>query len=157
MILNSDTNSSVNTSGENSGVYVGLTDQDKDNYIFVSIKIDKKASTENQVKSLISEISDAINYKIDINSVEINDNKIKIDFAKTAAPFELQESRLNSENPKYIIQFDDVVGKTIFDSINKTLKSYFGEETEVYFSADSENINIQNETLTLNIDLSKPY
>lgn len=156
-ILKSDTNSSVNTSGENSGVYVGLTDQDKDNYIFVSIKIDKKASPENQVKSLISEISDAINYKIDINSVEINDNKIKIDFAKTAAPFELQESRLNSENPKYIIQFDDVVGKTIFDSINKTLKSYFGEETEVYFSADSENINIQNETLTLNIDLSKPY
>ena len=156
-ILKSDTNSSVNTSGENSGVYVGLTDQDKDNYIFVSIKIDKKASPENQVKSLISEISNSIGFKIDINSIEINNNQIHIDFAKTAAPFELQESNKEDESQPYFVSSESSVPQTIFESINKTLKSYFGSETEVYFSADSENINITNEISTINIDKNIAY
>ena len=147
----------VNVNGENSGIYVGLTDQGRNNYTFISIKIDKETSKEEQVKSLISEISSATGYKIDINSVEIDENKIKVDFAKTAAPFEIEQSYTESENLKYNILLKESVAKTIFDSLNKTLKSYFGNSTEVYFSSDSQNINLENDVFKLNIDINKPY
>lgn len=156
-ILNSNTESKVNTHGENSGIYVGVNEKEKENFLFISIKINKKASKEEQVKSLISSISDSIGYKIDINSIEAVENKIKIDFANSAAPFELQNSYNSESTKKYMITNENFVAKTIFDSINKTLKSYFGEETEIYFSVNSENINIENTILTINIDMNKPY
>ena len=129
----------------------------KISYLFISIKINKNDSKENQVKSLISEISNSIGFKIDINSIEINNNQIHIDFAKTAAPFELQESNKEDESQPYFVSSESSVPQTIFESINKTLKSYFGSETEVYFSADSENINITNEISTINIDKNIAY
>lgn len=155
--LNQNTTSQVNTNGENSGIYVGVTDNSKENYLFLSIKIDKKSSKEEQISSLISEISTAIGYKIDINSIEVDGEKIKIDFAKTSAPFELENSYSSNDSQRYFITSKSVVAKTIFDSINKTLKSYFGSKTEVYFSADSENISIENEVLKINIDQNVSY
>ena len=155
--LNQNTTSQVNTNGENSGIYVGVTDNSKENYLFLSIKIDKKSSKEEQISSLISEISTAIGYKIDINSIEVDGEKIKIDFAKTSAPFELENSYSSNNSQRYFITSKSVVAKTIFDSINKTLKSYFGSKTEVYFSADSENISIENEVLKINIDQNVSY
>ena len=156
-ILNSNTSTKVNTKGENSGIYVGITQDENENFIYFSIKIDKKTSKENQVNSLISEISSAIGYKIDINSIKVDDNKVKIDFAKTAAPFELKESYEQTDDQKYFVSSNSVVSKTIFDSIDKTLKSYFGADTEVYFSADNENINIENDIITMNIDKDVSY
>ena len=155
--LNQNTTSQVNTNGENSGIYVGVTDNSKENYLFLSIKIDKKSSKEEQISSLISEISTAIGYKIDINSIEVDGEKIKIDFAKTSAPFELENSYSSNDSQRYFITSKSVVAKTIFDSINKTLKSYFGTKTEVYFSADSENISIENEVLKIDIDQNVSY
>ena len=153
--INTNTSNTVkiNSKGENSGIYVGINE----NYLFISIKINKNDSKENQVKSLISEISNSIGFKIDINSIEINNNQIHIDFAKTAAPFELQESNKEDESQPYFVSSESSVPQTIFESINKTLKSYFGSETEVYFSADSENINITNEISTINIDKNIAY
>lgn len=156
-MLNQNTTSQVNTSGENSGIYVGVTDNSKENYLFLSIRIDKKSSKEEQISSLISEISTATGYKIDINSIEVDGEKIKIDFAKTSAPFELENSYSQKDSQRYFITSKSVVAKTIFDSINKTLKSYFGTKTEVYFSADSENISIENEVLKINIDQNVSY
>lgn len=156
-ILGTNTTSKVNTHGENSGISVGVYENGNENFLFISIKIDKSISKEKQIESLISSISESIGYKIDLNSITMDDNKIKIDFAKTAAPFELQESYNSNASPKYFITNENFVAKTIFDSINKTLKSYFGNETEIYFSADSENINIDNELLTINIDSNSPY
>ena len=150
--------SNVNMNGENSGIYVGvneenLSEETIENFIYFSITIDKTVSKENQIKALISEISSAICYKIDINNIEIDGNKIKIDLSKNSAPFELENSYTPSDDQKYFITSKLYVAKTIFDSINKTLKSYFGYETEVYFSADSENIELES----ISIDSSKPY
>lgn len=156
-ILDSNTSSKVNTSGENSGIYVGINDDDKENFIFISIKINKKDSKENQIESLISEISTSIGYKININNLEIDENKIKIDFDKAYAPFELEESYKQTDAQKYFIASSSAVAKTIFDSINKTLKSYFGADTEVYFSVNSENINISNDLMTINLDKNVAY
>lgn len=156
-ILDSNTSSKVNTSGENSGIYVGINDDDKENFIFISIKINKKDSKENQIESLISEISTSIGYKININNLEIDENKIKIDFDKAYAPFELEESYKQTDAQKYFIASSSAVAKTIFDSINKTLKSYFGADTEVYFSVNSENINISNNLMTINLDKNVAY
>ena len=136
---------SVNKSGENSGIYVGVYEESQsgesnENFVYLSIKIDKKSSKENQIKALISEISSAIGYKIDINSCDIAGDNIKIDFSKTAAPFELENSYIQTGIPKYSITSDSYVAKTIYDSITKTLKSYFGDTTDVQFSADNEDI-----------------
>lgn len=156
-ILSENSNSVINKRGENSGIYVGTTEnEDSDNYLFISIKMDKSGSKEDQAKTLISEISNAISYKIDINDVKIEGNKISVDFAKTAAPFDISSSNLQIE-PKFFIASDYAIPKTIFDSINKTFKSYFGANTEVYFSADSEDINIENEILPISIDSNKAY
>ena len=149
--------SKVNTHGENAGIYVGVNELGKENFLFISIKIDKSASKEEQIRSLISSISSTIGYQIELNSVKVEDNKIKIDFSKDYAPFEVIESYNQSNSQLYYISSDNVVAKTIFDSINKTLKSYFGENTETYFSGNSENINIENDFLTITIDSSKPY
>ena len=84
-------------------------------------------------------------------------SKIKVDFSKTAAPFEVEQSYTESENLKYSILLKESVAKILFDSINRTLKSYFGNTTEVYFSSDSQNINLENDVFKLNIDINKPY
>ena len=140
-MLNS--NSAVNYRGENSGIYVGTTEgEGKENYLFISIKINKSVSKEEQAKAL--------------ELLENNGNKIKVDFAKTSAPFVIKESVLDIE-PSFFIISDFSVPKTIFDSINRTFKSYFGSETETYFSADSENINIENDVLPISIDMTQPY
>jgi len=156
-ILQTNTVSQVNSHGENSGIYVGVNENGNDNYLYISITINKKASQEEQIRSLISAISESTGYQIDLNSVKVADNRIDIDLAKTAAPFELEESYQYTDSQKYYITTDYAVAKTIFDSINKTLKSYFGSDTKVYLSADSENINIENEILKIHIDATKPY
>ena len=79
--------SNVNANGENSGIYVGvneksISEETIENFIYLSINIDKTASKENQIKALISEISSAIGYKIDLNNIETDGNKIKIDLSK---------------------------------------------------------------------------
>ena len=156
-ILQTNTVSNVNTNGENTGIYVGVTENGNENYLFVSVNIQKKASEEEQICSLISAISDSTGYKIDVNSVEKNGNNIKINLAQTAAPFELKESYQNTDSIKYFIPSDYAVAKTLFDSINKTLKSYFGNDIKLYLSADSQDIHIVNEVLKIDIDSTKPY
>ena len=156
-ILKDNTTSNINSNGENSGIYVGVTEGSKENYLFISIKIDKESSEEEQIKSLLSEISKSIGYIIDINNIEIDGNKIKIDFADTGAPFDLNNKDLQIEIPTYFITSESLVAKTIFDSIDKTLKSYFGNNTEIYFSVNQENINIKNELLNIDINKNNPY
>lgn len=149
--------STINTHGENAGIYLGVKENDTDNFLFISIKIDKSASKEEQVKSLISSISTTTGYKIDVNSITINGSTIKIDLAKTAAPFELTESYEYTDKQKYYMATDYTIEKTLLDSINKTLKSYFGEDTKVYLSADSADIHIDNGVIIINIDANKEY
>ncbi len=156
-ILNENVAYKVNTNGENTLIYIGVNENGKENYLGVSLKIDKNSSKEDQVKELISGISKHTGYKININSIVIEDNKIKIDFNKNAAPFENEESFEETDDIRYTITSKSLVPKTIFDSINKTLKSYFGKDTEVYFSVDSENINIEDERFPVNIDKLTPY
>lgn len=153
-----NTVSVVNTHGENTGIYVGIDNKDgHDNFLLVSIKIDKSTSKEEQVKSLISSISNTTGYQIDINSIEIDGDSIKIDLAKTSAPFELEESYKYSETQQYFFFQDYTIEKTILDSINKTIKNYFGSNTKLYLSADSEDISIDNGTMQINIDSTKDY
>ena len=139
----------INTNGENAGIFVGTYN----NFLLLSTIINKDKSNEEQAQELISAISDATGYKIEINSININSNTIKIDFSKNAAPFELENSYLNTGSEQYYISSDSIVAKTLFDSITKTLKSYFSTINEVYYSVDSENIELED----LKIDSTKPY
>ncbi|MBR1540881.1 MAG: hypothetical protein IJ629_07070 [Clostridia bacterium] len=149
--------STVNTHGENAGIYVGTSNDGNDTYMFISIKLNKNVSKEEQTKSLIEAIGTATGYRIDINSINIDGNSIKIDLAKTGSPFANEDAYEYTDEVKYFIATDYTVSKTILDSINKTLKNYFGNDTKVYLSGDSENIHIENSILTIDVDASKVY
>ena len=149
--------STVNTHGENAGIYVGNSSEGNDTYMYISIKLDKSTSKEEQAKSVIKAIGTTTGYRIDINSVSIDGNNIKVDLAKTGSPFVNEDSYEYTDEVKYFIATDYTVSKTILDSINKTLKNYFGNDTKVYLSGDSENIHIENSILTIDVDASKVY
>lgn len=145
-------NPKANSKGENTIIYVGVKDsEDSENFSLVTIKVNKELSKEDQAKTIVSKISDSLGYKIELNSLEINENTIKLDLSKTGAPFDFEASYLNDSS----IYFPStkVLTKAVFDSIDRSFKSYFGEDTEVYFSADSENIELES----ISIDSSKPY
>lgn len=55
----------------------------------------------------------------------------------------------------YKIYGNSAVASTIFDSIYTSFKSYFGDEFEIYFSVNNQNINLSN--LGYEIDMNSAY
>ena len=87
----------------------------------------------------------------------ISNKNIYIDFSKDYAPFNIENSRIDSENTLYSIYGNDNIVYTIFNSIYKSLITYFGNEYNIYFSTNSENININFDNFTFTVDASKPF
>lgn len=141
----------INVNGENAGVYIGQSN----NYTYFSMKINKESSTEAQVKALIKGIADTIGYTIEINSIEVNDLKIQIDFSDSAAPFEINNSYLGGGEKYHIVGSQNGIANIVFSSIHKTLFNYFGTGTEVYLSMNSKNIFLSESNTT--IDMNVPY
>ena len=155
--FNSDKTVKVNNSGENTTVLIGQTNNGNDNYTYISARIDKSASEQDQAFALINAISHSIGYKIEINYIEIKSNKIKIDFSDAAAPFEIDDSYVGNGLESYSIVSENGVAKTIFDSIYKTLINYFGNDVSIYYSVNNKDISITDITPKINISSTKPY
>lgn len=149
--------SEINTHGENAGIYVGSTTDGNDTYMYISIKLDKTVSKEEQIKSMITSIGESMGYRIDINSVTVDGNNIKIDLAKTGAPFANEESYEYTDKVHYFATADYTVSKTILDSINQTLKNYFGNDIKIFISSDNTDIHIENNVMTIDVNSNKPY
>ena len=142
-----------NFNGENAVIYLGTHAQ----YEPFTIVLDKNLSNEDLAKSIIKKISSITNYKIELNSLTISNKNIYIDFSKDYAPFNIENSRIDSENTLYSIYGNDNIVYTIFNSIYKSLITYFGNEYNIYFSTNSENININFDNFTFTVDASKPF
>lgn len=142
-----------NSHGENAVIYLGTHSQ----YEPMTIVLETPDSKEKFIENIISKISSLIGYTIKINSIEINDTNIHIDFSKEYAPFNIENNKLETDEAIYSLYGNANIVYTIFDSIAKTLLSYFGTEYNIYFSADSENINITYNNFSFKIDLNTPY
>lgn len=142
-----------NFNGENAVIYLGTHSQ----YEPFTIVLNKTLSNEELAKSIISQISNLTGYKIELNSITFNDKNIYIDFSNEYAPFNIENSYVESEEKLYSIYGNENIVYTIFNSIYKSLKSYFGNDYNIYFSSNSENINISINNFNFSIDSSVPY
>lgn len=142
-----------NFNGENAVIYLGTHSQ----YELFTIVLDKSLINEDLGKSIISKISSAISYNIEINSIKFENKNIYIDFSNNAAPFNIEESYIESEKKLYSIYGYENIVYTIFDSIYKSFTSYFGSDYNIYFSVNSENVLIQDNNFTFSIDSKTPY
>ena len=128
-----------------------------DHFTNINVKINNSDTKEGAVKALIQGVSDAIGYTIEVNSVSVEGNDIKIDFSSNSAPQQNETSYYAFGSEAYHILSPNGVAKTIFDSINKTLKSIYGEETKVYYSIDGNDILIDNITPIIQINKNEAY
>ena len=142
-----------NFNGENAVIYLGTHSQ----YEPFTIILDKKLSNEDLAKDIIQKISSIIRYKIELNNLTISDKNIYIDLSQDYAPFNLENSYIESEETLYSIYGNDNIIYTIFNSIYKSLTSYFGTDYNIYFSCNSKNINISINDFNFSIDSSVPY
>lgn len=125
-------------------------------YKQIDAKYNSSSEKNEQVKRIIEKIGIAIGYKIETTSIKIDNNKIYIDFKATSAPFNDSAYIGQESEGVFIENYKDLVYET-FESINKTLKSCYGENTEVYYTVEGREINITNIVPQLRIDPTKPF
>lgn len=144
---NSDTNSQTEENQEyNTTIYIGT----EDNFEEFNLNIDKSDSATYQASQILEAIGDILGYRLIANDITDGKGGMTIDFNSNSAPFNTNDSYIGNE--QYTTTNDDLAF-TIFDSIEKTLQEYFGQNLDVWFSLDSGSITINDVT----IPITEPY
>lgn len=144
---NSDTNSQTEENQEyNTIIYIGT----EDNFEEFNLDIDKSGSSTYQASQILEAIGDILGYRLIANDITDGKGGMTIDFNSNSAPFNTNDSYIGNE--QYTTTNDDLAF-TIFDSIEKTLQEYFGQNLDVWFSLDSGSITINDVT----IPITEPY
>lgn len=148
---NEDINISPDVPSDEIIIYVGT----ENNFKEFSFKMDENLSTQQQVNTLINEIGKIIGYKLLVNDIAIGKDGITVNFNSNSAPFNTIDSYVGNE--KYTIADYSTIVYTIFDSINKTLKEYFGDSYGIWFTLEDGEITITDVVPTLYLSFSEPY
>ena len=143
---NSDTNSQTEENQEyNTIIYIGT----EDNFEEFNLNIDKSGSATYQASQILEAIGDILGYRLIANDITDGKGGMTIDFNSNSAPFNTNDSYIGNEQ----YTTNDDLAFTIFDSIEKTLQEYFGQNLDVWFSLDSGSITINDVT----IPITEPY
>ena len=143
---NSDTNSQTEENQEyNTTIYTGT----EDNFEEFNLDIDKSGSSTYQASQILEAIGDILGYRLIANDITDGKGGMTIDFNSNSAPFNTNDSYIGNEQ----YTTNDDLAFTIFDSIEKTLQEYFGQNLDVWFSLDSGSITINDVT----IPITEPY
>lgn len=132
-------------------VYVGM----EDNFKEFNFKMDDNLSEQQQANTLINEIGRIIGYKLLVNDIAKGKDGITINFNSNSAPFNTIDSYVGKE--EYTIADYSTIVYTIFDSIDKTLKEYFGASYGIWFTLEDGEITITDVVPTLYLPFSEPY
>ena len=144
---NSDTNSQTEENQEyNTTIYIGT----EDNFEEFNLNIDKSGSATYQASQILETIGDILGYRLIANDITDGKGGMTIDFNSNSAPFNTNDSYIGNEQ---YTTTNDNLAFTIFDSIEKTLQEYFGQNLDVWFSLDSGSITINDVT----IPITEPY
>ena len=130
----------------NTTIYIGT----EDNFEEFNLDIDKSGSSTYQASQILEAIGDILGYRLIANDITDGKGGMTIDFNSNSAPFNTNDSYIGNE--QYTTTNDDLAF-TIFDSIEKTLQEYFGQNLDVWFSLDSGSITINDVT----IPITEPY
>lgn len=132
-------------------VYVGM----ENNFKKYSFEIDENLSTQQKANNLINEIGRIIGYKLLVNDIASGKDGMTINFNSNSAPFNTVDSYIGDE--EYAIADYSTIVYTIFDSIDKTLKEYFGDSLDIWFTLEDGEITIDDVVPTLHLTFSEPY
>lgn len=145
--INSNTSQSDNKEEYNTTIYIGT----EDNFKKFKVNIDKNASVTSQANQILNSIGNILGYKLVANEITDGKGGMTIDFNPSSAPFNSNDSYIGSE--QYTTSDYHELVFTIFDSIEKTLQEYFGQNLDVWYSLDSGSITIDD----INIPITEPY
>lgn len=149
---NSDNNivndEQLNTSIDayNTILYIGM----EDNFEEYKVNIDKSTDVMEQAKQIVEEIGKTIGYNIEVVDIVNGKGGITVNFSLNSAPFNLDAY---IGNGKIEINDNKALVYTIFDSIQKTLKEYFGGNPDIWYVVEDQEITID----TINPELYLPY
>ena len=129
----------------NTTIYTGT----EDNFEEFNLDIDKSGSSTYQASQILEAIGDILGYRLIANDITDGKGGMTIDFNSNSAPFNTNDSYIGNEQ----YTTNDDLAFTIFDSIEKTLQEYFGQNLDVWFSLDSGSITINDVT----IPITEPY
>lgn len=147
--LNNETDNDTTSESKeyNTTLYVGTEDKFEE----FKVNIDKSASVTAQASQILNSIGDILGYKLIANDIANGKGGMTIDFNSSSAPFNTNDSYIGNE--QYTTTDTKDLAFTIFDSLEKTLQEYFGQNLDVWFSLDSGSITIDNIT----IPITEPY
>lgn len=129
----------------NTTIYIGT----EDNFEEFTVNIDESGSATYQASQILEAIGDILGYRLIANDITDGKGGMTIDFNSNSAPFNTNDSYIGNEQ----YTTNDDLAFTIFDSIEKTLQEYFGQNLDVWFSLDSGSITINDVT----IPITEPY
>ena len=129
----------------NTTIYIGT----EDNFEEFTVNIHKSGSATYQASQILEAIGDILGYRLIANDITDGKGGMTIDFNSNSAPFNTNDSYIGNEQ----YTTNDDLAFTIFDSIEKTLQEYFGQNLDVWFSLDSGSITINDVT----IPITEPY
>ena len=130
-------------------LYVGTAG----NYSTYDVEIVGSNPTTDKAESIINEISYKLGYRIYIKEVYSGKGGMTVDLSADSAPFDLTNTYKGNGEEAYRTYSAEDTTKAIFSSINKSLKSYFGESMDIYFSKDGSDISANG----VNIKSTEPY
>lgn len=120
-------------------LYIG----EKENYKQISAKYNDTAPKQEQIKRILEKIGIELGYKIEINNIEITNEKIVIDFKSTGAPVN-DGAYFGGETQELFVGDYTTLVYRIFDSIKETLQKHFGENIKIYYVVDGKDMTFNN-------------
>ena len=120
---------------------------EKESPIYIIYKGEEKAfkmlhSEDMTVARIIDCIGKIIGDNISYNSIEIGErNGIMIDFKENGAPFDIS-IHLETNDKSYEMYEQTDIAKCIFDSIKRSVKANLGEDKQIYYSVNGQDIEI---------------
>lgn len=153
---NSDNNivndEKLNTSNDeyNTILYIGM----EDNFEEYKVNINKNTDVMEQAKQIVEEIGKTIGYNIEVVDIVNGKGGITVNFNSNSAPFNLDAY---IGNGKIEINDNKVLVYTIFDSIQKTLKEYFGGNPDIWYVVEDQEIIIDTIKPELYLPYEEPY
>ena len=150
-LSNNNANEEENNDVEyNSTLYIGT----EDNFKEYGVDINKEADVVEQAKQIVEEIGAVLGYNIEVVDIVNGKGGITVNFSSNSAPFNM-DSYVG--NDKVEISDEKNLVYTIFDSIQKNLKEYFGGNPDIWYVVEDQEITIDTIEPELYLPYEEPY
>lgn len=107
-------------------------------------------------QKLLQELTDYIGYDVTMNSISVSSEEVHIDFNEESDFFHKEKYNAAMVQPVKYANYEDMAFG-ILDSVNTTIKKNQGEEVEVYYTQDGEQMKLPEITKEVEFVKDEPY